>query len=150
VSENFSAIEREAERLAVFQVQKYAPYYGQIPGELLKSKRVRPEAKALFGLLHKYCKGVKELKSHPVAEVAKETLADDLGVSEERIRIWLNELSEEGWIRPIRRGKMLVNWYVLYPRSKKTFEAWVGMKRVQLRINQDQDLAKRLRESLHK
>jgi hypothetical protein len=143
-------IEREAERLAVFQVQKYPPYYGQIPDELLKSKRVRPEAKALFGLLHKYCKGIKHLKSHPVAEVAKETLADDFGVSEDRIRIWLNELEEEGWIRVIRRGKMLVNRYVLYPRSKKTFEAWVAMNRVHLKINQDYELAKRLKESLYR
>ena len=147
--EGLSSIEREAERLAVLQVQKYPPYYGQVPDELLKSKHVRPEAKALYGLLHKYCKGNKQLKTHPVAEVAKETLADDFGVSVERIRIWLNELSEEGWIRPIRRGKMLVNLYVLYPRSKKTFEAWVAMKWVHLKINQDSELSKRLRDSLH-
>lgn len=148
--ENLEEIEREAERFAVLQVRKYPPYYAQIPDALLRSKRVHAEVKALDGLLHKYCKLTKRLKDHPIAEVAKRTLANDFGVSEDRIRIWLNELEEEGWIRTIRRGKMLVNRYLLYPISKKTFEAWIGIKRVHLKINQDYELAKRLKEGLYK
>jgi hypothetical protein len=144
---NLEEIEREAERLAVFQVQKFPPYFGQVPDELLTSKRVCPGAKALYGLLHKYAPE-KHLKDHPLAEVAQETLADDFGVIKETIQLWLKELTKEGWIEPIHRGKKLVNQYVLYPMSKKTFEAWVAMKRVQLKINRDCDLAKRLRESL--
>jgi hypothetical protein len=32
----------------------------------------------------------------PVAEVAKETLAEDFGVSEDRIRIWLKQVDTHG------------------------------------------------------
>ena len=85
-----------------------------------------------------------------MVEIAKETLAKVMGVSEDRVRIWLNKLKEAGWIEKLRQGKMKPNMYVLYPMKKKTFQAIKAMKRVHLRINYDYELAKKLKKSLYK
>ncbi len=142
-------IERVALKMAQQHLQKHPPYYGQIPVELGKDSKISAQPKALYGVMHSYSPE-KELKNNAVVEIAKETLAKDMGVSTEMIRIWLNMLIEAGWIEKLRQGKMKPNMYVLYPMKKKTFQAIKGMKRVHLRINYDYKLAKRLRESLYK
>jgi exonuclease III len=120
-----------------------------MPIELGRDKKISGQAKALYPVIHSYSPE-KELKNNAVVEIAKETLAKHMGVGVDRIRIWLNELKEAGWIEKLRQGKTKPNMYVLYPMKKKTFQAIKGMKRVHLRINYDYELAKRLRESLYK
>jgi DNA-binding transcriptional ArsR family regulator len=142
-------IEREALGMAQQHVQRHPPYYGQIPVELGRDEKISGQAKALYGVMHSYSPE-KELKNNVVVEIAKETLAKVMGVGEDRVRIWLNELREAGWIEKLRQGKMKPNMYVLYPMKKRTFQAIKAMKRVHLRINYDHELAKRLRESLYK
>jgi len=82
-------IERTALKMAQSHIQKYPPYYGQIPVELGKDPKIPAQPKALYGVMHSYSPE-KELKNNVVVEVAKETLAKDMGVGEDRIRIWLN------------------------------------------------------------
>ena len=142
-------IEREALGMAQAHIHRHPPFYGQIPVELGKDPNICAQAKALYGVMHSYSPE-KELKNNAVVEIAKETLAKDMGVSSEMIRIWLNALGEAGWIEKLRQGKMKPNMYVLYPMKKGTFQAIKAMKRVHLRINYDHELAKKLRESLYK
>jgi len=142
-------IEREALSMAQEHIQKYPPYYGQIPEALLRDENMSHLAKLIFGAIHSRAQE-KELKNNPVAQISKETLAKDLGVSVDRIRVGINELIEAGWGEKLRQGKMISNMYVLYPLKKKTFQAIKAMKRVHLRINYDLELAKRLKESLYK
>ena len=106
-------------------------------------------SKLIFGAIHSRAPE-KVLKDNIVVQISKETLARDLGVSEDRIRVGINELIEAGWAEKIRQGKMKANMYVLYPMKKKTFQAIKAIKRIHVRINYDQELAKRLRESLYK
>jgi len=142
-------IEKEAMRMAQGDVQRHPPYYGQIPIELGRDPKIGGQAKALYAVVHSYSPE-KELKNNAVVKIAKETLAKVMGVGEDRVRIWLNELREAGWIEKLRQGKMKPNMYVLYPMKKRTFQAIKAMKRVHLRINYDYKLAKRLKESLYK
>ena len=142
-------IERVALKIAQQHVKSHPPYYGQIPVELGRSKNICAQAKAIYGVMQSYSPE-KELKNNAAVEIAKETLAKDMGVSTEMIRIWLNTLIETGWIQKLRQGKMQPNKYILYPIGGKTFEAIRAMKRVHLKINYDHKLAKRLRESLYK
>lgn len=142
-------IERVALKIAQQHTKSHPPYYAQIPVELGKSPKIPAQPKALYGLMHSYSPE-KELKENPVVEIAKETLAKNMGVSTEMIRIWLNMLIETGWIQKLRQGKMQPNKYILYPVGGKTFEAIRAMKRAHLKINYDPKLAKRLRKSLYK
>lgn len=142
-------IEQEAARLAIRHVKSFPPFYGQTPTELLRSKRIRPQAKALFALLHSYSQD-KQLANFPKVRIAKATLAKDLDVSEEMIRIWINMLKEEGWIESKRQGYKSPNLYTLYPRSRKTWLKYVAMKRVHLMVNYDGSLIDRLNKSIKK
>lgn len=142
-------IEREALGMAQQHLQRHPPYYGQIPEALLRDENMSHLSKLIFGALHSRAPK-KELKDNIVVQISKETLADDLGVSVDRIRVGINELTEAGWAEKLRQGKMISNMYVLYPMRKGTFQAIKAMKRVHLRINYDPKLAKRLRESLYK
>jgi biotin operon repressor len=141
-------IDREAERRAGHRHNQFPPYYAQLPDALVTTKRVSPEAKVLYAVMHKHA-AIKKLNRYPVVNVSQQTLADEMGRSEVTIRSLIKELIEEGWIAKHRQGKMLVNQYVLYPRSKKTWQAYVTIERVQIRIQRDGNLAKRLRESLY-
>jgi hypothetical protein len=142
-------IEREALSMAQEHIQKYPPYYGQIPEALLRDENMSHLAKLIFGALHSRAPK-KELKNNIAVQISKETLAEDLGVSVDRIRVGINELIEVGWIEKLRQGKMISNMYVLYPMKKGMFRAIKGIKRVYLRISYDRKLVKRLRESLYK
>jgi DNA-binding transcriptional ArsR family regulator len=142
-------IERVALKIAQSHIHRHPPYYGQIPVELGKDPKIPAQPKALYGVMHSYSPE-KQLKNNGVVEIAKETLAKDMGVSTEMIRIWLNVLREAGWIEKLRQGKMKPNMYVLYPVKKKTFQFIKAIKRVHVRINYDHKLAKRLKESLYK
>ncbi len=142
-------IEREGLKMAQAHIQRHPPYYGQIPEALLRDKNRSHLSKLIFGALHSRAPK-KELKDNIVVQISKETLAKDLGVSEDRIRVGINELIEVGWIEKLRQGKMISNMYVLYPMKKKMFRAIKGIKRVYLRISYDRKLVKRLRESLYK
>jgi hypothetical protein len=141
-------IEKEATAMAIAHIQSHPPFYGQIPQTLLRDDRISHLAKLIFGAMHSRAPE-KELKNNIAVEIAKETLANDLGVSEERIRIGINELIEAGWIKKHRQVKKLSNMYVLYPMKKQTFKDIKAMKRVHLRINYDYDLARRLKKSLY-
>ena len=142
-------IERRALKMAQSHIHRHPPYYGQIPVELGKDPKIPAQPKALYGVMHSYSPE-KQLNNNGVVEIAKETLAKDMGVGEDIIRIWLNILIETGWIEKLRQGKMKPNMYVLYPVKKKTFDSIKAMKRVHLRLNYDHKPAKRLRESLYK
>ena len=142
-------IEKEAEwQAARRHVQLRQTFYGQVPAALLQSRNIRPGAKTLFALLHKYCPQ-KNLQKNPEATVAKETLAKDLGVSHDRIHVWINELKREGWISVHRRGRMQSNKYILYPVSKRIWGATVAIKRVHLKVGSDRALGRRLSASLY-
>jgi hypothetical protein len=141
-------IDQQAEWRAGHRHNQFPPYYAQMPDALLTTKRVGPEAKVLYAILHKHA-AIKNLNRYPAVKVSQETLAYEMDLTEETIRSLIKELLEEGWIGKYRQGKMLVNQYVLYPRSKKTWQAYVAIERVQIRIQRDPNLAKRLRESLY-
>jgi hypothetical protein len=142
-------IEREGLKMAQQLIQRHPPYYGQIPEALLRDENKSHLSKLIFGAIHSRAPE-KELKNNPVVQISKETLAKDLGVSVDRIRVGINELTEAGWAEKLRQGKMKSNMYVLYPMKKGTFRAIKGIKRVYLRISYDRKLVKRLRESLYK
>jgi len=144
----FTNLERDAEWAAARRQVQLHHFYGQVPAALLQNKRIRPEAKALYALLHKYCPH-KNLLDHSEVTVAKITLAEDFGVSEDRIEAWLNELKREGWIGVKRQGTMRPNKYTLWPKSRKTWEAEVAIKRVQLKVGLDIKLARKLSASVH-
>jgi DNA-binding PadR family transcriptional regulator len=135
---------REAQRL----IDRHPPFYGQTPDVLLKSPRIKPPPKTLFGLLHSHA-ACKDLKANCVAKVGMETLSDEMGLDECNIGHWLKHLEAEGWITIIRRGKRRVNWYRLWPVSQKTFAAMVAHHRVQYRLKTDYGLCQRLSESLY-
>jgi len=141
-------LDREAERRADLHHNRLPPYFSQTPDELNVSKRVSLGAKQVYTLMHKHA-GIKHLNRHPEVRISQEQLGEDMGRSVDRIRIWIDELVKEGWIGKHRRGKMLVNQYTLYPRSKKTWLAYVSMERVQVRIARDEGLRKRLQASIH-
>jgi predicted transcriptional regulator len=137
-----------AERRALLRHHQVPPYYAQLPDGLLLTKKVSPDAKVVYALLHKHAR-IKNLNRRPVVEISQELLATEMDRTEETIRTLLRELLEEGWIGKFRRGKKKVNRYSLYPRSERTWQAYLAIERVQIRIQRDQSLAKRLRESLY-
>lgn len=141
-------INLSAERRALLRHHQAPPYYAQLPDGLVSTKRVSPDAKVVYALLHKHAP-IKNLNRMPVVEVSQELLADEMGRTEETIRSLIKQLVDEGWIGKYRQGKMKVNRYVLYPRSKRTWQAYVAMERVQIKIQRDDSLARRLRESLY-
>jgi DNA-binding Lrp family transcriptional regulator len=141
-------IDQEAERRAGLRHNEFPSYFAQLPDALVTTKRVRPDAKVLYAILHKHA-AIKNLNRYPVIKISQQTLADEMDRTEETVRSLIKELLDEGWIGKHRRGKMLVNEYVLYPRSKKTWQAYVAIEKVQIRIQRDEPLAKRLRESLY-
>jgi DNA-binding MarR family transcriptional regulator len=141
-------LDREAERRAHLRLNQFPPYFAQLPDALLTTKRVNPEAKIVYALMHKHA-AINHLNQSPVVGISQETLADELGRTGVTIRSLIQQLLDAGWIRKYRQGKMKVNRYVLYARSKRMWEAHVAMERVQVMINRNQGLAKRLRESLH-
>ena len=129
-------------------INRRPPYYGQTPDALLKSTRVKPKARLLFGLLHSHA-AVKNLKENCVAKVGLETLAEEMGLDVKNVRRWMRHLAEEGWITIIRRGRRQVNWYRLWPMSRRTFDAMVAHQRVQYRLKTDGELCRRLSASLY-
>jgi len=137
-----------AERRALLRHHKVPPYYAQLPDGLLLTKKVSPDAKVVYALLHKHAR-IKNLNRRPLVEISQELLATEMDRTEETIRNLLRELLDEGWIGKFRRGKKKVNRYSLYPRSERTWQAYLAIERVQIRIQRDQSLAKRLRESLY-
>lgn len=141
-------IDQEAERRAGLRHNQFPPYYAQLPDALVVTKLVSPEAKVLYAVLHKHA-AIKNLNRYPVVKISQEMLADEMDRTEETVRSLIKELINEGWIGKHRQGKMQVNQYVLYPRSKKTWQAFVAIEKVQIRIQRDQALAKRLRASLY-
>lgn len=145
-------LNREAERRAGVRYNRLPAYYAQLPDKLITShqahNQVSSEAIRVYALLHKHAP-IKNLNRHPKVEISQETLAEELNCSTMTVHTLINELVEKGWISKHRQGKMLVNKYVLYPMSKETWQTYVGMERVQVRIQRDSGLAKRLRESLH-
>ncbi len=143
-----SDLEREAEQRARLRCSQFLPYFAQLPDALLRTKRVTPEAKVVFALMHMHAP-IKGLNLNPVVEISQESLADEMGRTEVTIRTLIKQLVDEGWVGKYRQGRMKVNRYVLYPRSKRTWEAHIAMERVQLRISRDQGLAMRLRKSLY-
>ncbi len=145
---NSSNIDVESEWRACHRLSQFPPYFAQLPDALLTTKRVSPDAKLVYALIHKHAP-IKNLNRNPVVQISQETLADELGRTEVTIRTLINQLLEAGWIGKYRQGKMKVNRYVLYPMSRHTWAARIAMERVQLRISRDQCLAKRLRDSLY-
>jgi len=141
-------LDREAERRARLRMNRFPPYFAQLPDALIADKQVSPDAKVIYALMHKHAP-VKNLNRNPVVEISQETLADKIGRTEVTVRSLIKQLLDAGWIGKHRQGKMKVNRYVLYPRSKRTWEAHVARERVQLKIQRDQGLAKRLREGLY-
>lgn len=137
-----------AEQRVQLRLNRVPPHYAQLPDGLILDKRVSPDAKLVYALLHKHAP-IKNLNKLPVVHIAQQTLADEMGRTEETIRSLLRELISQGWVSKHRQGKMKPNRYVLYPRSRLSFQAYVAMEKVQIRIQRDQALAKRLRESLY-
>ena len=60
------------------------------------------------------------------------------------IRNYLKELKARGYIEIIRQGYMRPNKYILYGIAKKDWEAMVKMASINMRIQSDPDLRKRL------
>jgi hypothetical protein len=59
-------------------------------------------------------------------------------------------MAGKGWIQIIRNGKMVPNSYLLYLVGKSTLEGRVRIEKVQLKIQHNYELAKRLKETLYK
>jgi len=112
-------LQRKAEQRAQLRLNRVPPHYAQLPDGLILAKRVSPDAKLVYALLHKHAPK-KNLKRMPVVQVSQQTLADEMGRTEETIRSLMKQLLGEGWVGKYRQGKMKVNKYVLYPRSKRT------------------------------
>ena len=147
--ETLQKIDDTALSLAKQHVSRYSPYYNQIPDGLMKDGKILWEAKGLFGLLHSYSPE-KDLTKYPKAEVSMQVMESNTGCSRTTIWRWTKHLKEKGWIEIIKQGKNRPNLYILYPVSKSTFNGLIGIKRVQLKINSDHELMKRLKGSLYK
>jgi DNA-binding transcriptional ArsR family regulator len=145
-------IGRDAEtrfvRKAQAQINRRPLYYGQMPDSLAKEPKVKLQAKAMYAILHTYCR-TKRLTGNVTAEVSMDELEEKTGLSESNIRHWIDELEETGWLHAVRRGRQKVNLYRLYPVSGKAFQAMTAHHRIQHRLNVDSGLARRLRESLY-
>jgi len=114
----------------------------------LRDEKRNHLSKLIFGALHGRAPK-KALNDNIVVQVSKRTLAKDLGISEDRIRIGINQLVEVGWINKKRQSKLTPNIYTLYPTSKKSFKEIKAITRVHLKLTYDYALAKRLKRSLY-
>ena len=125
-------------------------HFAQVPVKMLKSvfSKGKPQEVVLYLLLHSYAP-IKGLKDIPKVQVAEDTLASDMGIAVPNVSRWLGSMEKKGWIRIIRQGKMMPNIYELYWIGNNEIEGRLAMERVQIRIQRDYTLAKRLRESLH-
>jgi len=85
----------------------------------------------------------------PKVNISQQTLAEEMNISVDRIQAWLKELYDEGWIEVIRRGKKLTSIYVLHPISGRLWKDWLLLKKADLKIRSDHELARRLRDSLY-
>jgi len=142
-------IEHKAEQDASRQVRGIRPFYAQVPTALLRSSRLKPQAKALYALIHSYCKQ-KDLQNHPTATISIKTMEKDFNLSDVSIRIHLNSLKKEGWIDWKRQGRMRPNKYSLFPSSKRDWEAIVAMKRVEVILRENKELEQKLKKSIIK
>jgi len=149
--DDLQQIEKEAHWRALNHLTRRPVYFAQVPVEMLKAlhSKGKPQEVFLYLLLHSYS-SEKSLRDIPEVQVSEITLARDMGIDENNVRRWLKSMEGKGWIRSIRDGNKIPNSYLLYPVGKSNLEGRVRMEKVQLRIQHDYELAKRLRESLHK
>jgi hypothetical protein len=146
--QNKIKIEEKALRMAKVHINHVPPYFGQLPDKLTKDPEITPTAKIIYGLMHTYAP-VKPLNDNVVVEISFETMMKHIGASLPTVRKGVEQLLEKGWIAKIRQGKMRPNKYRLYPVKGSTFQAILSMKRVQLRIQYDYNLIRKLRQSLY-
>lgn len=93
-------------------------HFGMIPVELLRDPKIKPQAKAVYGLMHSYSQP-KKLINKPQTFVSQQRLAEESGLSVDRIRYWQKVLEQKGWMKSLRRGLNKTNYYILYARKKK-------------------------------
>jgi biotin operon repressor len=92
--------------------------YGKTPQALLRDPKLKPQAKALYGILHTYSQP-KDLKSNPHTFVSQKKLAKDLGMSVRNVRRFLKELEDSGWTTTERKGLNMSNSITLHSKKKR-------------------------------
>lgn len=97
-------------------------FYGQIPIELLKDKKVKDEAKVQYIIYHSYSKE-KDLKTNKCQCFASQSrIAKDFNLSISKIRRNQNKLEKAGWVHVRRRGGVSTNIVTLRYKPKKRDE----------------------------
>lgn len=103
------------------------PFFAQIPVELLKDKKVSPQAKVLYGLYHSFAPQ-KVLDQYPNTFVGQGKIASDcLGCKRPYVAKLTRELADTGWATVIPRGQGHTNIIILHKEkgkkpSQKTIE----------------------------
>ena len=124
----------------------------QISKSLLLDNSISPKAKIIYCIMISYSYGVEKVGYEyvPIAQVPVRIIASHMNVSETDVWNRMRELKEKKWIKSIKQGKMEANKYLLFRAREDVFSSWVRIKKVNLRLIYDKDLAIRLRRSLNK
>jgi len=146
-----SSIEEQAIKQAEDYMERRFPYC-QISKSLLLDNNISPKAKLIYCILIAYSKEAEKVgyEYALIAQIPVRIIASHLNVSETYTWKKMKELIENEWIKPIRQGRMEANKYLLFRAKKDVFSAWVRIKKVNLKLAHDRELATRLRRSLHK
>ena len=141
-------LELDAQRLARKGLEQLRVFFGQMPTELMEDKTLGASSKLVFCYLQSRAPE-KKWEEHPSVKLSLQEISKGVGLHASSIIRLINELEEGGWVTTVRRGKMIVNKYILWPHGKPKKELMTAMARVHLRLQRDYALAKRLQESLH-
>ena len=83
--------------------EESAVFFGQVPIDLLRDSNIALQPKAIYALLHSYSQP-KALVSSPKTFVSQKKLAKDAKISISRLRFWIKNLEDLGWLTVKRRG----------------------------------------------
>jgi hypothetical protein len=125
-------------------------YHSSTPDKLIKNPNISLGAKTVFNLMHSYSPKKKLQTENVIVEIAIETIAKNLGISEKSAQKYIHELISTGWITRIKGGSQnSSSRYRLWSMGRSEFEGALAHIRIMERLKVDHDLCRRLTASLH-
>jgi len=103
------------DKTLVFESEKQAKGFTQIPNHILLDNEIHYRSRLLFAVLLKYAWDNRQCFP------GQTRLAEDIGVSQRSIRSWLSELERHGLIGIKRRGLNKTNVYIIK-------DLWAGIR----------------------
>lgn len=152
--EDVTEIKGKIEEQAIKQAEDYMKRrfpYCQISKSLLLNNSISPKARIIYCIMISYSYGVEKVGYEyvPIAQVPVRVIACHMNVSETDVWNRMRELKEKKWIKSIKQGKMEANKYLLFRAKEDVFSSWVRIKKVNLKLTYDKELAIRLKRSLY-